>query len=214
MGINIYIEKLLKKVIREFNIGGRILTYGVQRMLGDYDSQQKFFTELGFNAIESIDISDKENPTYVANLNYPLNHLKKYDLVFDGGTMEHCFNVPAVLSNTIELTKLNGFVIHLNPLNSWNMHSFYQFNPTLYYDFYFDNGFSNLNSWQFEKYGYNKGKLDFLGKNKKIKSKEKLLIIFIGQKIIQNDTIIWPNQDKYMPRNWNDVICDNLSNII
>jgi hypothetical protein len=45
--------------------------------------------------------------------------------------------------NMASLVKVGGVILHENPFNAGN-HGFYGFNPTLYHDFYKQNGFELL----------------------------------------------------------------------
>ena len=58
--------------------------------------------------------------------------------------MEHCFNPAQVMLNAATLTEVGGTVIHHVPTNNWVDHGFYQFSPTLFFDFYSANNFSNI----------------------------------------------------------------------
>lgn len=109
--------------------------------------QNTLFTDLlGYSSVESIDYYPDEKPTHVLDLNHPVpaDLHGRYDLVYDGGTMEHCFNCVAFLQNTIDLVKPGGRVIHHVPVNNWVNHGFYQFSPTLFFDFYETNGFTDM----------------------------------------------------------------------
>lgn len=119
------------------------------RMLADYGpyrnlniSDEAFFKILGFKAIKSLDINDYEGCDYVFDLNKTpgssgLN--EKFDLVYDGGTIEHVFNVANAFGNVFELTNVGGYVIHESPVNNFVDHGFYQFSPTLLTDYYHAN---------------------------------------------------------------------------
>lgn len=63
-----------------------------------------------------------------------------YDIVLDVGTAEHCFQIGQALINMAEMVKAGGWIIHENPAN-WGNHGFYNLNPTLFADFYDQNGF-------------------------------------------------------------------------
>jgi hypothetical protein len=99
-----------------------------------------FFTSLGFDVMDSIDINPSAcNPTIVFDLN-KTNILevtnKKYNLVIDAGVMEHIFDIRNVLSNMTELVETNGYIIHIMISNNTLDHGFYQFSPTLFQDYY------------------------------------------------------------------------------
>jgi hypothetical protein len=76
----------------------------------------------------------------IANLNEPQD-LGQFDLVIDPGTLEHCFNIGVALMNAANAVKLGGHILHLSPMNMPN-HGFYNLSPTLYHDFYSQNGWS------------------------------------------------------------------------
>jgi len=98
------------------------------------------FAALGAE-LHCFDISESRGFEIVADLNLPLPASTggQYDIVYDGGTMEHCFNVPQVIANILSLCRVGGYIVHVNPLNYFN-HGFYSFHPTFYYDFYTQSG--------------------------------------------------------------------------
>ncbi len=108
--------------------------------------QDSLFRLLGFETVESVDYYANEHPTHLLDLNHPLpaELRERYDLVYDGGTLEHCFNAPQVLANAVAALRVGGTVIHHVPLNNWVNHGFYQFSPCLFFDFYETNGFTDL----------------------------------------------------------------------
>lgn len=108
--------------------------------------QTTLFRLLGYKKVESLDYFPGEHPTYVEDLNHPIPKIlqRKYSLVYDGGTMEHCFNSPQVMMNAVALAKTGGIIIHHSPMNNWMDHGFYQFSPTLFFDFYGANGFTDM----------------------------------------------------------------------
>ena len=151
---------------------GRVVTFGVQKIeaagsdirhvlqahgfpvppesAGSGDgavvSQNTLFAMLGYRCVDSIDYYPDEGPSLVLDLNLPLpSHVcPDFDLVYDGGTMEHCFNTVQLLRNAASLTAPGGMVIHHVPMNNWVDHGFYQFSPTLFFDFYQASGFVDL----------------------------------------------------------------------
>jgi SAM-dependent methyltransferase len=166
---------------------------------GDTAHQEVFFRMLGFDRVDSIDLFDNENPTIVHDLNSPVPEdlAGSFDLVVDGGTMEHCFDVKTVLANTVRLLKDGGRVLHINPVSGWINHGFYQFSPTLYYDFYTANGFESPEMViQFgDRYiEYAGGPLpgDFMGKAG--------LIMFIAKKPVGLTEITNPTQNMYIDK--------------
>ncbi len=75
-----------------------------------------------------------------ADLNYSIpNYLySNYDILIDGGTAEHCFNIGKVFENYFHMLKPGGILLQYVPFISPN-HGFYSINPTLIYDIAFHN---------------------------------------------------------------------------
>ncbi|MFC3677810.1 hypothetical protein [Ferrovibrio xuzhouensis] len=89
-----------------------------------------------------IDIVAARGNERIVDLNEPLpdDLRNRFDIVIDTGTCEHCFNVGVAFRNACEAVGQNGFLIHAAPLNRYN-HGFWSFNPTIYPDYFGDNGF-------------------------------------------------------------------------
>ena len=102
---------------------------------------------LGFRKIDSMDASDHEGANIIHDLNHPVpfEMQEKYDLVWDGGTLEHIFNFPTALENTMRMVKVGGHVVLHTPANNQCGHGFYQFSPELFFRVFVpDNGFELL----------------------------------------------------------------------
>jgi hypothetical protein len=109
----------------------------------------EFFKALGFDAVESLDYSDYENASHLLDLNSdatPDNLIGRYDCVFDGGTIEHVFNIPATFKHIFRLLNIGGRVIHLSPSSNFIDHGFYSLSPTLFLDFY------TANEWRIDSF--------------------------------------------------------------
>ncbi|MCG6552156.1 MAG: hypothetical protein L7F77_07500 [Candidatus Magnetominusculus sp. LBB02] len=173
MAINRPSIRLLAMALKDRLTSGRCITYGVQTVSGTYNEIKKLlaaegcsvrepddasmaigrtvqqdvlFKMLGFDTVESIDVSDREAPTHILNLNMPIDksmHMG-YSLVYDGGTTEHCFDIKEVLSNTVRLLKTGGIVIHHLPISGCLEHGYYQISPSLLFDFYRANNFTDI----------------------------------------------------------------------
>lgn len=105
-----------------------------------------FFSSLGFNAVESLDFVSNENPTYVHDLNLPVpkNLENAFDVIFDGGTAEHVFDVAQLFRNIHKMLKPGGVIIHDSPTNNFVDHGFWQLCPTVFADTYQTNGYDLL----------------------------------------------------------------------
>lgn len=97
--------------------------------------------ELIGSSFECVDSSPSRGVERQADLNYPCD-LGEHDIVLDCGTTEHCFNVGQALLNAANAVKPNGGAIfHCFPMCVMN-HGFWNASPTMFKDFYEQNGWS------------------------------------------------------------------------
>jgi hypothetical protein len=104
-----------------------------------------FFRFLGAKETASVDRSDFEGATLLHDFNerFPENVRGHFDLVVDGGTLEHIFNYPAALRNCLELPRVGGHFVTITPASGQMGHGFYQFSPELFFRvFSEENGFT------------------------------------------------------------------------
>jgi hypothetical protein len=92
-----------------------------------------------------IDAAKLRGMERVVDLNHPLPEdlARSFDVVVDTGTCEHCFNVAQAFANSCEALAIGGVLVHAAPLTRIN-HGFWNFNPTVYPDFFEANGFDLL----------------------------------------------------------------------
>ena len=122
------------------------------RSLAEYrwgDTADPILCELtGATEVVSIDMSDYQGSSIVHDMNMSLAGKRpdlpeQFDLVIDGGTLEHVFNFPVAVANLMFLVRKGGHVLSANPANNLCGHGFYQFTPELMYRIYSGaNGFS------------------------------------------------------------------------
>jgi SAM-dependent methyltransferase len=89
-------------------------------------------------------VSDFEGAEVVHDLNKPLpqQFKERFDLVYDGGTLEHVFNFPLALQNCMEMLRPGGRLFLHTIANNYCGHGFYQFSPELFFRVFSDeNGF-------------------------------------------------------------------------
>ncbi len=171
--------------------------HGVAGRMSRMVESQSLFAALDL-AADFLDIHASRGFEIVADLNQPLpdDLHGRYDVVYDGGTMEHCFNVGQVMQNILGLAKLGGHIVHVNPLNYYN-HGFFGFNPTFYHDFYTQSG----NRIASEFYGLHGPVLDsqivklppLQGFNA---APERMAVLVAAQKL-KEGAPVWPLQSKY-----------------
>jgi len=93
------------------------------------------FVSLGAKKVYSMDASDFEGATFLHDLNQPVgaDFRERFDVVYDGGTLEHIFNFPVALKSCMEMVKQGGHVFFHTGTNNWCGHGFYQFSPELFF---------------------------------------------------------------------------------
>ncbi len=171
--------------------------HGLVGQLDRVAESQSVFAAVGITA-EFIDIHRSRGFEIEADLNQPLpaELCGRYDLIYDGGTMEHCFNIGQVMLNILKLAKVGGYIVHNNPLNYYN-HGFFNFNPTFYHDFYTQSG----NRIASEFYGIYGPSLDaklvtMPALQGFASAPERMTVLVAAQKLVDGEPA-WPLQSKY-----------------
>jgi len=91
--------------------------------------------ELGFAPdVDSIDCSPYEGATIIHDMNKPIPEImkQKYDYIYDGGTIEHVFNIAQVVDNISDMLKVGGIFCSVTVNNNFSGHGIYQFSPEFF----------------------------------------------------------------------------------
>jgi len=98
----------------------------------------KIFRMFGINNVHAVDYSEYEGADIIMDLNteLPEQYVEKFDVVINGGTLEHVFDVRTAMNNITNLVKPGGFIFHSVPCAGWVDHGFYSFSPTFFLDYY------------------------------------------------------------------------------
>lgn len=135
---------------------GRVLTVG--RQSNDVDARFLFerlgvavepskycepsLLALGAKSVNSVDCSDYEEATLIADLGRPLQLDRRFDTIIDFGSLEHIYDTATAFKNLIGLCEIGGRILHFLPVNNLNGHGFWQFCSDLLYSLYSErNGF-------------------------------------------------------------------------
>jgi hypothetical protein len=120
----------------------------LQRMIREGEGYcEPLLRHMGFGHIDSFDFNGYEKPTHIHDFNQPIpaEFELRYDLVLDGGSLEHIFNFPTALRNCMSMARMNGMFISCTPCNNQCGHGFYQFSPELYFSLLRGyNGYMNM----------------------------------------------------------------------
>ena len=231
MGIATGAAELLFRIAKKITFKGKLLQIGNQDILfsqeqlskmlrrykfNDIKINQKkveskfFFKSLKFDNIKSLDINAYENADIIEDLNHPIKkkYYNHFDFIYDGGSLEHVFNISEGLQNLSRMVKLRGHVMHLLPCNNYIDHGFYSISPTLLKDFYTQNNFqvieiylikqghdlSKHTSWSV--YDYNNEQIKHYAKWNW--GDNRMLVWIVVKKIKKLSKIVFPTQSKYL----------------
>ncbi|MBI5671103.1 MAG: hypothetical protein HZC41_24165 [Chloroflexi bacterium] len=122
----------LSAVCRQLKVAG-VSEENIRAVVEPYADQ--LLKLLGAQRVESLDYSPYEGATVIHDLNQPIPpELKEtFDVVYDGGSLEHVFNFPVAVKNCMEMVKVGGHLILHTPANNYFGHGFYQFSAELFY---------------------------------------------------------------------------------
>jgi hypothetical protein len=132
-----------KNVLRQLEVGRDLYS-------------EQFFWLCGATSVDSMDKTAYEGATVLHDLNLPVppTLCASYDLVVDGGSIEHVFNVPVVLTNYMKMLRTGGHYICNTATNNYSGHGFYQFSPEFFYAaFAEENGFEVVETCLYEENG-------------------------------------------------------------
>ncbi|MEM9821940.1 MAG: class I SAM-dependent methyltransferase, partial [Bacteroidota bacterium] len=82
---------------------------------------ESFFKLLGAKQVDSMDASPYEKASMLHDMNLPIKAAlqQQFDVVLDGGSLEHVFNFPGALKNCMEMVKEGGHFISISPSNNY-----------------------------------------------------------------------------------------------
>ncbi len=94
---------------------------------------ESFLNAIGWPKMESLDFTPMEGAEYVHDLGQPLpEELKgRFDLVYDGGTTEHVFDIAQAYRNIDAMLKDGGIFVSNVGADGWFGHGFYQIGPDI-----------------------------------------------------------------------------------
>jgi hypothetical protein len=109
------------------------LPHDVDAFLRQNEYAESFFRCLGAREVASLDCSSYEGATLVHDMNSPIpDELReRFTVVHDGGTLEHVFNLPQALRNSMEMVRVGGHFTQVTVANNFMGHGFWQFSPEL-----------------------------------------------------------------------------------
>ena len=132
-------KKEMIRLVEKYNLDIEVSSFD------NYVYSDKFLKIfLDAKSVQSLDYSDYENCDILQDMNKNINskYYEKFDVVIDGGTLEHVFNFPVAISNCMQMLKQGGSLFIFTMANNHMGHGFYQFSPELFFrTLNKDNGF-------------------------------------------------------------------------
>lgn len=117
----------------------------------DLEDSVLFFRKLGFKEVHALDVSDYESADIIFNLNdqLPKELEEKFDMIYDGGVIEHVFDVANALLNICKMAKVGGYIFDINPVYNYIHNAFWNISPEMFLDFYSANEYKILDCSMF-----------------------------------------------------------------
>ncbi len=170
----------------------------------------EFLRLLGARETTSVDRSDFEGATLLHDLNDPFPEALRgrFDLVIDGGTLEHIFNYPAALRHCLEVVQVGGHFMTITPASGQMGHGFYQFSPELFFRvFSAENGFALrkivlFDAGREEPPFFEVKDPDLTGRRGELRSARPLQLIVLAQKTAEVPIFATPPQQSDYAAVW------------
>lgn len=125
-----------------------LINEGQKARLGEKELKDSiaFFKAIGFKEVHALDVSDYEKADIIFDLNYDLPEelIGKFDIVFDGGVIEHVFDVVKAFKNLCQMTKVGGYIFNINPVYNYLYNTFWNISPEMFLEFYGANKYKIL----------------------------------------------------------------------
>lgn len=121
------------------NLQFQLADIKINQYLGHKIDSYNLFYLLGFREVKALDVSPYEGADIIFDLqneNLPEELFERFDVIYDGGTLEHIFDISTALDNTSKMLKISGLIIHDVPAANWLDHGFYSFSPSIFVDYY------------------------------------------------------------------------------
>jgi hypothetical protein len=244
MGLTVHDVRMLVETGRRFTrvlMLGRQWLFATPRQLrqlglspnpdfrfGSFFDESGIAIQLGISDLIIADASDYEGAGLVHDLNAPLpsDYSNRFDLVIDGGTLEHVFNVPVAIGNCMRALQVGGMYFGTHPANNLMGHGFYQFGPEFYYRVFApENGFK-LITVELQESRYPSVEYGFVSRRYRVRdpqaARERVslqsgraaMLRVIAEKIGNQVPFgTWPQQTDYVPQ-WEGARDSERSNFV
>ncbi|MGE3856333.1 MAG: hypothetical protein AB7G21_05205 [Dehalococcoidia bacterium] len=113
-------------------------------------SDLALFAMFGITDVVAVDVSPRDHPEVIADLNYPYPpELKdRFDLIVDGGTFDHLFDLRQAFINVATALRPGGRIIQWNAASNYvEWGAYCSFSPAVFHDYYTQNRFADVRTF-------------------------------------------------------------------
>jgi len=117
---------------------------------------ETYLETIGWPKLESLDFSDIEGAEYIQDLGETLDDqlVGRFDLIYDGGTSEHVFDIAQCFRNVDAMLMDEGIFVSCIGTDGWFGHGFYQIGPDVPWRYWVaSRGYKMLGCWTFSRKG-------------------------------------------------------------
>lgn len=99
---------------------------------------EPFLEAIGWPPLESLDFSGIEGAAHIHDLSTPIPESLRgrFDVIYDGGTTEHVFDIAQAFRNVHGMLRDDGIFISCVGADGWFGHGFYQIGPDVPWRFW------------------------------------------------------------------------------
>lgn len=137
-----HLDRAFMEILDESGLVGDLSKFGTDEL----NDSILFFKKLGFKEVYALDVSAYENADIIFDLNdiLPEELENRFDVVYDGGVIEHVFNVTNAFLNICKMTKVGGYIFNNNPVYNYLHNTYWNISPEMFLDFYSANNYKIL----------------------------------------------------------------------
>lgn len=107
--------------------GRSVLSLGYPTLVG-WDDSIAELKKGGATEVDIVDVIRHRGMERLVDLNEPQEWPRRYGLVINPGTLEHCFNIAQAFKNSWDAVEVGGYIMQIAPVTLLN-HGFWNINP-------------------------------------------------------------------------------------
>jgi hypothetical protein len=125
------LDQIALRMIEQRIIGADVLSLGYPDLPAGADGLDAL-VKMGARGVDVVDVIQHRGVEKLLDLNQPQEWPRRYGLVINPGTLEHCFNLGQAWKNAWDAVMPRGALLMIAPATMLN-HGFWNFCPTAVY---------------------------------------------------------------------------------